>query len=88
MTVIQSEAAYYWSTAAPDGIVVTSKEFVDYFIREKTKVYLRTYLPSVSIEPGRYVMSHNKYLFKIGRGQFRLHGDVIAKHKNKHMNRL
>ena len=71
-------------TQTERGMMVTTKEFVQYFIHESKKSYLRCYLPSVSIETGRYEMKHNKYLFKIGRGIFKIHEDAITKHYFKH----
>ncbi len=62
------------------GLIVTSKEFVSYFMDENKKQYLRCYLPSVSIEVGRHEMKHNKYLFRMGRGVFKIHEDAIARH--------
>ena len=68
------------------GVIVTTKEFVRYFEkRHKSKSdYLRSYLPSVSIEAGRRDMKHNKFLFRIGRGIFKIHEDAIDTHYARH----
>ncbi len=75
-------------THTDKGVIVTSKEFVEYFgnenINKNKKDYLRSYLPSVAIEAGRNLMQHNKYLFKISHGIFRIHPDAIERHKLKH----
>ncbi len=69
------------------GLIITTREFVQYFENkyESKCDYLRSYLPSVSIEAGRHDMKHNKYLFKIGRGIFKIHDDAINMHYVKHM---
>lgn len=72
-------------TQTERGLIVTTKEFVLYF-EDKTKSkidYLRSYLPSVSIEAGRQEMKHNRYLFRIGRGIFKIHEDAIDRHHVK-----
>ena len=66
------------------GTIVTTKEFVQYFVSESKKSYLRCYLPSVAIETGRHEMKHNKYLFRMGSGVFKIHEDAISKHYFKH----
>jgi len=67
-------------TRTERGLIVTTKEFVLYF-EDKSKIaYLRSYLPSVSIEAGRHDMKHNKYLFKMGRGIFKIHEEAITDH--------
>lgn len=67
------------------GLIVTTKEFVGYFEKKHNSKndYLRSYLPSVSIEAGRRDMKHNKFLFKIGRGTFKIHEDAITMHYSK-----
>jgi len=69
-------------TQTERGLIITTKEFVLYFEdKSKSKIdYLRSYLPSVSIEAGRRDMKHNKYLFKMGRGIFKIHEDAITDH--------
>ncbi len=68
-----------------DGIIISSKEFTHYFItRGHKKEYLRCYLSSVVIEPGRHAMLHNKFLFRIKQGVFRLHPDAISRYLLNH----
>ena len=73
-------------TRTERGLIVTTKEFVLYFENNtKSKIdYLRSYLPSVSIEAGRHDMKHNKYLYRIGRGIFKIHEDAIDRHNFKY----
>jgi len=66
------------------GIIVTTKEFANFFSESGKKDYLRSYLPSVTIEAGRHLMQHNKYLFKVAHGTFRVHPDAIKHHLLNH----
>lgn len=66
------------------GVVVTTKEFTAYFTKQNKEDYLRSYLPSVAIECGRHMMQHNKYVFKIGHGVYRIHNEAVLKHLYKH----
>ena len=38
----------------------------------------------ILIGRGRHIMQHNKYVFKIGHGVYRIHNDAIPKHRRKH----
>ncbi|PCJ85512.1 MAG: hypothetical protein COA54_10905 [Thiotrichaceae bacterium] len=67
-----------------NGIIVTTKEFTQFFGEAGKKDYLRSYLPSVTIEAGRHAMQHNKYLFKMAHGIFRIHPDAIRHHRLNH----
>ena len=67
-----------------NGIIVTTKEFALFFGTAGKKDYLRSYLPSVSIEAGRHLMLHNKYIFKVAHGIFRIHPDAIKHHLERH----
>jgi len=71
-------------TQTENGIIVTTREFAQFFSETEQKDYLSSYLPSVTIEAGRYVMQHNKYLFKVAHGTFRIHPDAIKHHLLKH----
>jgi len=70
-----------------NGLIVTTKEFVQFFEdkHQSKKDYFRSYLPSVSIEAGRRDMRHNKFLFKVGRGIYKVHEDAIHSHNAKHI---
>lgn len=67
-----------------NGVIVTTREFVEYFSTNGSKEYLSSYLPSVSIEAGRTVMQHNKYLFKVSFGIYKIHPDAISHHQLNH----
>ena len=60
-------------------LIVTTKEFVDYIAgkHQGGNDYCRSYLPSVSIEAGRRERKHNKFLFKVGRGIYKIHENAI-----------
>ncbi len=60
------------------GIIVTAKEFRFYFSDIKTQ-YVVSFLPSATIEPGRTLMSYTKYLFRVRKGVYLLHPDLILK---------
>ena len=67
-----------------NGTIVTTKEFAEFFSETGKKDYLSSYLPSVTIEAGRHEMQHDKYLFKVAHGIFRIHPDAIEHHLLKH----
>ncbi|PCJ83549.1 MAG: hypothetical protein COA54_15295 [Thiotrichaceae bacterium] len=71
-------------THTDNGIIVTTKEFAQCFGKTGKKDYLRSYLPSVTIEAGRHLMQHNKYLFKVAHGTFKIHPDAIKHHRLNH----
>ena len=58
------------------GIVFTLKEFKLLFSDIKTD-YINSFLPAATIEPGRESMTHTKYLFRIRKGVYRVHPDVL-----------
>ena len=58
------------------GIVFTLKEFKLYFSEIKTD-YINSFLPASTIESGRIDMSHTKFLFRIRKGVYRVHPDLL-----------
>ena len=58
------------------GIVFTLKEFKSVFHDIKTD-YINSFLPAATIEPGRETMSRTKYLFRISKGVYRVHPDLL-----------
>ncbi len=71
-------------THTDSGIVITTKEFAQHFGETGEKHYLRCYLPSVTIEAGRHLMQHNKYLIRLAHGTFKIHPDAIEHHQLHH----
>ena len=59
-----------------DGIVVTLKEFKAYFSDIKSD-YINSFLPAATFEPGQSTVTHTKYLFRVRKGAYRLHRDVL-----------
>jgi len=58
------------------GIIFTLKEFKLYFSEIKTD-YINSFLPASTIESGRMEMSHTKFLFRIRKGVYRVHPDLL-----------
>jgi len=58
------------------GITFTLKEFKLYFSEIKTD-YINSFLPASTIESGRMEMSHTKFLFRIRKGVYRVHPDLL-----------
>ena len=58
------------------GITFTLKEFKLYFAEIKTD-YINSFLPASTIESGRMQMSHIKFLFRIRKGVYRVHPDLL-----------
>ena len=58
------------------GIVFTLKEFKSVFHDIKTD-YINSFLPAATIEPGRETMTRTKYLFRISKGVYRVHPDLL-----------
>ena len=64
-------------TPENDGIVVTLKEFKAYFSDIKTD-YINSFLPAATFEPGQNTVTHTKYLFRMRKGAYLLHPDILA----------
>jgi len=58
------------------GIVVTLKEFKAYFSDIESS-YIGSFLPAATFEPGRSSVTHTKYLFRVRRGVYLVHPDVL-----------
>jgi len=58
------------------GIIFTLKEFKLYFAEIKTD-YINSFLPASTIEAGRMEMSHTKFLFRMRKGVYRVHPDLL-----------
>jgi len=61
------------------GVVVSLQEFRSYFIDIKSD-YINSFLPAAVIETGQYTPTHTKYLFRVGKGLYRVHQDAIDEH--------
>jgi len=58
------------------GVVFTLKDFKSVFHDIKTD-YINSFLPAVTIEAGRESVTYTKYLFRISKGVYRVHPDVL-----------
>ncbi|MFK5915472.1 MAG: hypothetical protein QM484_13960, partial [Woeseiaceae bacterium] len=58
------------------GVIVTLKEFRDYFSDIKTQ-YSMSFLPAATIEPGQVSISHTKFVFRIRKGVYLVHEDAL-----------
>jgi len=58
------------------GVVVELKDFKKYFNDIQTQ-YINSFLPAATIETGQHSISHTKYLFRIGKGLYRVHPEAI-----------
>lgn len=58
------------------GIVFTLKEFKSVFDDIKSD-YINSFLPAATIEPGRETMTRTKFLFRVRKGVYRVHPDVL-----------
>jgi len=58
------------------GIIVTQKEFKRYFSDIKNQ-YVTSFLPAATIEPGQISISHTKFVFRLRKGVYLLHEDLL-----------
>lgn len=67
------------------GVVVSLREFKVYF-SDVTSDYINSFLPAAVIETGQYTATHTKYLFRIRKGQYRVHPDALKQYQAAYMN--
>jgi len=63
-------------TRTGPGVMVTLEEFKVFF-RDVNRNYMSSFLPMAAIEPGCLQMSHTKYVFRLHRGVYLVHPDVL-----------
>jgi len=63
-------------TIEDQGIVFTLKEFKSVFNDIKTD-YINSFLPAATIEPGRQNLTRTKFLFRVRKGVYRVHPDML-----------
>ena len=61
------------------GAVVTLKEFKAYF-SDITTQYVSSFMPAATFEPGRFRPEHTKFLFRVRKGAYLIHSDVLVAH--------
>ena len=59
------------------GMVVTLKAFKRYFRDIKTQ-YVSSFMPAATFEPGMFTPSPTKFLFRVGKGVYLIHSDVLV----------
>jgi len=59
------------------GAVVTLKEFKAYF-SDITTQYVSSFMPAATFEPGRFRPSHTRFLFRLRKGAYLIHSDVLV----------
>ncbi|VAW63941.1 hypothetical protein MNBD_GAMMA09-1162 [hydrothermal vent metagenome] len=62
----------------PQGYIVTLRDFKAYF-SDITTQYADSFLPAATIEPGQTTMSHTRFVFRLSRGVYLLHPDVMRR---------
>jgi len=61
----------------PGGVVVTLKAFKSYFSDIKTQ-YVSSFMPAATFEPGQFRPTHTKFLFRVSKGVYLIHSDVLV----------
>ena len=59
------------------GAVVTLKEFKVFF-SDITTQYVSSFMPAATFEPGRFRPTHTKFLFRVRKGAYLIHSDVLV----------
>ena len=59
------------------GVVVSLKAFKFYFNDIKTQ-YVSSFMPAATFEPGQYTPTHTKFLFRVRKGAYLIHSDVLV----------
>jgi len=67
-------------TVEDRGVVVTLKEFRAYFSDIKTD-YINSFLPAATFEPGRSTVTQTRYLYRLGKGLYLVHPDVLEAYR-------
>ncbi|HED34751.1 MAG TPA: hypothetical protein ENJ08_11145 [Gammaproteobacteria bacterium] len=58
------------------GVLITREAFAEYFSDIKTQ-YKTSFLTGAVIESGRIDASQTRFLFRLGRGLYRVHVDLL-----------
>jgi len=64
-------------TKESHGTIVTLKQFKQHFSEIETQ-YVSSFLPAATLEPGMVTMSHTKFVFRLAKGVYRLHPDLLV----------
>ena len=66
-----------WASFQLGGVVVTLKAFKLYFSDIKTQ-YVSSFMPAATFEPGQFTPSHTRFLFRVRKGAYLIHSDVLV----------
>ena len=58
------------------GVIVSLKEFKAHF-NDITSDYINSFLPAATIEPGQRSVTNTKYLFRVKKGVYLVHPEVL-----------
>jgi hypothetical protein len=58
------------------GITFTLQEFKIVFADIETD-YINSFLPAATLEPGQKTMTHTKFLFRLRKGVYLVHPDLL-----------
>jgi len=62
------------------GVIVSLKEFKAHF-NDVTSDYINSFLPAATIEPGQRSITNTKYLFRVKKGVYLVHPEVLENYK-------
>ena len=62
------------------GVIVSLKEFKAHF-NDITSDYINSFLPAATIEPGQRSITNTKYLFRVKKGVYLVHPEVLENYK-------
>lgn len=62
------------------GVVVSLKEFKAHFNDIKSD-YINSFLPAATIEPGQRSVTNTKYVFRVKKGVYLVHPEVLVTYK-------
>jgi len=65
-----------------EGAVVLLREFKAYF-SDITTQYVSSFMPAATFEPGRFRPTHTKFLFRVRKGAYLIHSDVLVAYMRK-----
>lgn len=67
-------------TKENSGVIVSLKEFKAYF-NDITSDYINSFLPAATIEPGQLSATKTKYLFRVKKGVYLVHPEILEDYK-------
>ncbi|MCW8935173.1 MAG: hypothetical protein OQK98_10650 [Gammaproteobacteria bacterium] len=62
------------------GVIVSLKEFKAYF-NDITSDYINSFLPAATIEPGQRSVTNTKYVFRVKKGVYLVHPEVLEDYR-------